>query len=200
MNRKRTRVILLVALALLLCGCASKPALSLPRDENGLLTGLHHAEIAVKDYGVISVELDADTAPITVTNFVDLAMSGFYDGLTFHRIIDGFMIQGGAPRAGGKPAAAIRGEFSENNVENGISHTAGTISMARAKDPNSATSQFFIMVGDALYLDGHYAGFGHVTAGQEVAQKIAGDARPTDNNGTIPAAQQPVIESVKIID
>ena len=167
-----------------------------------LLSGMHHAEITIRDYGVIKVELDADEAPITVTNFVELAQSGFYDGLTFHRIIDGFMIQGGDPTGTGTGGSnkKIKGEFSQNGVENNISHTEGVISMARAQNPDSATSQFFITVADAVYLDSAYAAFGHVTEGLDIAKKIAADARPTDANGTIRPEEQPVIESIVIID
>ena len=162
---------------------------------------LYHAEITVKNYGTIKLELDAETAPITVANFVELAKSGFYDGLTFHRIIDGFMIQGGAANASSKiKPKTIKGEFSANGVENPIKHVEGVISMARAKDMNSASSQFFIMVGAAPHLDGNYAAFGHVTEGLEIVKKIAKDAKPTDNNGTIPADQQPVIEKIVITD
>ena len=166
------------------------------------LTGTHHAEIVVKDYGDIEVELDADTAPVTVTNFVKLVQENFYDGLTFHRIMDGFMIQGGDPEGTGRGGAdeTIKGEFSNNGVENDISHTRGTISMARSTDPDSASSQFFIVQADAVYLDGDYAGFGHVTSGMDVVDKICQDAKPTDDNGTIPAEEQPVIESIRMID
>ena len=164
--------------------------------------GIHHAEIEIKDYGTVSVELDGDTAPITVQNFMDLANAGFYDGLTFHRIIDGFMIQGGDPNGDGTGGADtnITGEFAMNGYENNIAHTKGVISMARAQDPDSASSQFFIMVADAPHLDGQYAAFGHVTDGQDVVDKIAADAKPLDDNGTIAPEDQPVIESVKIID
>ncbi len=131
-------------------------------DTSKELTGIDHAEIEVKDYGTIDVELDADTAPITVTNFVKLAQEGFYDGLTFHRIMDGFMIQGGDPNGDGTGGSEenIKGEFSNNGVDNDISHTRGTISMARASDPDSASSQFFIVQADSTFLDGDYAGFG----------------------------------------
>ena len=171
-------------------------------DTSEELTGTHHAEIIVKDYGTIDVELDADTAPITVTNFVKLAQEGFYDGLTFHRIMDGFMIQGGDPNGNGTGVSDenIKGEFSNNGVENDISHTRGTISMARANDPDSGSSQFFIVQSDSTFLDGDYAGFGHVTSGMDIVDKICKDAKPTDNNGTIPADEQPVIETVKITD
>ena len=148
------------------------------------------------------MELNADAAPVTVENFMKLAKSGFYNGLTFHRIIDGFMIQGGDPEGTGRGGSKdkIKGEFSSNGVNNPISHVKGVISMARSQDPDSASSQFFITVADATYLDGSYAAFGTVTGGMEVAEKIASDAKPTDNNGTIPAGQQPVIESIVITD
>lgn len=163
-----------------------------------LLSGTHHAEIQVKDYGTITVELDADTAPITVTNFVNLAKDGFYDNLTFHRIMDGFMIQGGDPNGDGTGGAdqTIKGEFSSNGVENEISHTRGTISMARAQDPDSASSQFFIVQEDSDYLDGNYAAFGHVTSGMEIVDQICKDVPVEDDNGTVKAENQPVIEKI----
>ena len=166
-----------------------------------LLSGTHHAEIQVKDYGTITVELDADTAPITVTN-VNLAKDGFYDNLTFHRIMDGFMIQGGDPNGDGTGGAdqTIKGEFSSNGVENEISHTRGTISMARAQDPDSASSQFFIVQEDSDYLDGNYAAFGHVTSGMEIVDQICKDVPVEDDNGTVKAENQPVIEKITITD
>jgi cyclophilin family peptidyl-prolyl cis-trans isomerase len=171
-------------------------------DTSEPLTGLHHAEIEVKDYGTIKVELDADTAPISVTNFVKLAQEHFYDGLTFHRIIDGFMIQGGDPEGTGRGGSdeTIKGEFSENGVKNDISHERGVISMARSSDPDSASSQFFIVQSDSTYLDGQYAAFGHVTEGMDIVDQICKDAKPTDNNGTISADEQPVMTSVTVID
>ena len=167
-----------------------------------LLSGTHHAEIQVKDYGTITVELDADTAQITVTNFVNLAKDGFYDNLTFHRIMDGFMIQGGDPNGDGTGGAdqTIKGEFSSNGVENEISHTRGTISMARAQDPDSASSQFFIDQEDSDYLDGNYAAFGHVTSGMEIVDQICKDVPVEDDNGTVKAENQPVIEKITITD
>ena len=161
------------------------------------------AEITVQDYGVIKLELDRGTAPITVDNFVKLARSGFYDGLTFHRIMDGFMIQGGDPLGNGTGGSSetIKGEFAANGVANNISHVKGTISMARASgNMDSASSQFFITVDDATFLDGQYAAFGHVIEGIEVVEKIAKDAKPVDNNGTIPKDQQPVITSIVITE
>lgn len=165
-------------------------------------SGKHHVAITVRDYGTITVELGADAAPITVQNFLDLAGSGFYDGLTFHRIIEGFMIQGGDPEGTGMGGSGktIKGEFSANGVENPLSHTRGAISMARSSAMDSASSQFFIVQKDSTDLDEQYACFGYVTDGMDVVDAIAADAQPTDDNGTIPADQQPVIESVKVLD
>lgn len=165
-------------------------------------SGKHHVAITVRDYGTITVELDADAAPITVQNFLDLADSGFYDGLTFHRIMEGFMIQGGDPEGTGMGGSdkTIKGEFSANGVENPLSHTRGAISMARSSAMDSASSQFFIVQKDSTFLDKQYACFGYVTNGMDVVDAIAADAQPTDGNGTIPADQQPVIESVKVLD
>ncbi len=171
-------------------------------EDTELLTGLHHVTIDIQDYGTISLELDADTAPISVTNFINLAKNGFYDGLTFHRIISGFMIQGGDPKGNGTGGSdqTIKGEFSENGVENNISHVRGTISMARANDPDSASSQFFIVHEDSTFLDGQYAAFGHVTDGMDVVDAICENTPVQDNNGTVKAADQPVITSVTVID
>lgn len=166
------------------------------------LTGKHHAEITIKDYGEIDVELDADAAPITVTNFVKLVQEGFYDGLTFHRIMDGFMMQGGDPLGNGTGGSeeTIKGEFSQNGVDNDLSHTRGAISMARSSAPDSASSQFFIVQSDSTFLDGQYAVFGYVTEGMEIVDEICKVAQPIDDNGTIPSEEQPVIETIKIVD
>ena len=166
-----------------------------------MLEGKVNAEIVVKDYGTIKLELDADVAPITVTNFIDLVKDKFYDGLTFHRIMDGFMIQGGDPEGNGTGGSknTIKGEFSSNGVENNISHKRGVISMARSQDNNSASSQFFIVQEDSTFLDGQYAAFGKVTKGMDVVDKIAKDAEPIDDNGTIPKDEQPVIEKIRVV-
>lgn len=165
-------------------------------------TGTHHAEMVVKDYGTVKMELYADIAPITVANFAKLVNEGFYNGLTFHRIMSGFMIQGGDPLGNGTGGSdeEIKGEFALNGVENSISHTRGTISMARASAYNSASSQFFIMNQDYTGLDGAYAAFGKVTDGMEVVDKICENVIPVDNNGTVLKNEQPVIESIKLID
>lgn len=132
-------------------------------------------EIEMENGGVIRLELDATAAPLTVANFEKLVKEGFYDGLIFHRVIEGFMIQGGDPLGNGMGGAKdnIKGEFLMNGVRNPISHRRGVISMARAQDPNSASSQFFIMHQDGTFLDGQYAAFGHVVEGMDVVDEIA---------------------------
>jgi len=159
------------------------------------------AVITVKNYGEIQLELYYSVAPITVTNFVKLANSGFYDGLTFHRIIKDFMIQGGDPEGTGMGGSKdnIYGEFSANGFQNNISHKRGVISMARlGNDMNSATSQFFIVHKDSPHLDGQYAAFGKVIKGIEVVDKLA-DTPSDSYSGAVEKANQPVIESIKII-
>ncbi len=171
-------------------------------DPADLLDGLHHIEIEISGYGVIALELDADTAPVSVTNFISLAREGFYDGLTFHRIIDGFMIQGGDPLGNGTGGSetTIKGEFSSNGVKNGISHKRGVISMARSRNPDSASSQFFIVHKDSTFLDGEYAAFGHVTEGIEIVDAICKDTAVQDDDGTVASADQPVIKAIRVID
>ncbi|MBR3161621.1 MAG: peptidylprolyl isomerase [Bacilli bacterium] len=185
------KIILVIVCVLLLCGCGEKKEVT----EN------YKIEIDVKDYGVIKASLDGESAPITVDNFVKLVKDGFYDGLTFHRIIEGFMIQGGDPNHDGTGGSdeTIKGEFKNNGVNNDLSHTRGAISMARSSDMNSASSQFFIVQKDSEYLDGDYAVFGYVTEGMDIVDKIVKDAKPTDDNGTIKYEEQPVINSIKVV-
>ncbi len=199
-------MILMVTIVLAGCGTAntagSGDAGSAASDDKST-TGKHHVEINVRDYGTIKAELDADEAPITVANFLKLAGDGFYDGLTFHRIIPGFMIQGGDPNGDGTGGSEeeIQGEFEQNGVKNTISHVRGTISMARAEKFNSASSQFFIVHQDSTYLDGQYAAFGRVTEGMEIVDKICEETPITDEaQGTVAPDDQPQIESVKVID
>lgn len=159
-------------------------------------------EMNITDYGKIVLELDRDNAPITVDNFVKLANEKFYDGLTFHRIINNFMVQGGDPLKNGTGGSknTIKGEFSSNGVNNKISHKRGVISMARSQDMNSASSQFFIMHKDNTSLDGNYAAFGKVISGIEIVDKIEESVSSLgDENGLIPVDKQPVIEYIKII-
>lgn len=197
---KKWKYILAVTLfaALAFTGCKEKEAKSETRE----IEGTYEIEIIVEDYGTIKAKLDEEAAPITVANFVGLAKEGFYDGLTFHRIIDGFMIQGGDPNGNGTGGSdtQIKGEFSANGVENPLSHTRGAISMARAQDYDSASSQFFIVQKDSTYLDGQYAVFGYVTEGMEIVDAICKETAVTDRNGTVEEGQQPVISSIKVTE
>ncbi len=199
---KKLLALSLCVAAVILVSCAGKNKSEETKPDEALLNGLHHAEIEIKDYGMIKLELDADTAPITVTNFVNLAKSGFYDGLTFHRIISGFMIQGGDPNGNGTGGSGknIKGEFLKNGVENNIEHVRGVISMARSNQNDSASSQFFIMHKDAPHLDGMYAAFGHVTSGIEIVDKICEETPVTDANGTVLKENQPVITKITVTD
>lgn len=207
--RKLLSICLAALLVLSLAGCGKTSVVGITTtskapaaNEESQGVGTHHAEIEIQDYGTITVELDGDAAPITVQNFMDLANAGFYDGLTFHRIISGFMMQGGDPNGNGTGGSenTIKGEFSANGVENPLSHTRGAISMARAQAPDSASSQFFICHADSTFLDGQYACFGYVTDGMDVVDAVCEAAKPTDDNGTIPAEAQPVITSIRITD
>ena len=166
-----------------------------------LLSGKYYAEMEVKDYGTVTLELDADIAPITVTNFVNLVKGGFYDGLTFHRIIDGFMVQGGDPEGTGFGGSkeTITGEFAANGIKNEISHVRGVISMARSENYNSASSQFFIMHQDRTSLDGQYAAFGRVISGMEVIDELVKVPVEENSDGAVLKENQPIIEKIEII-
>lgn len=191
---------LLLIIVLLITGC-NNPFVRKNQKED-YLTGKINVLITVKDYGNIRLELDADNSPITVTNFINLVNKKFYDGLTFHRIIKGFMIQGGDPNHNGTGGSdkTIKGEFSENGITNNISHKRGVISMARSNDMNSASSQFFIVHEDSTFLDGKYAAFGKVLEGMDVVDKIAETVKTTDDNGTVEFENQPVIESIRVVE
>ena len=151
-------------------------------------------EITMENGKTIRIELDAEAAPITVENFTKLVKQGFYDGLTFHRIIPGFMIQGGCPKGNGTggPGWTIKGEFSGNGVKNDLKHTRGVLSMARSMMPDSAGSQFFIMHEDAPHLDGQYAAFGKVIDGMEVVDEIAEVATDYNDKPTTPQVMKKV--------
>ena len=195
--RKFIAVLLSVICCISLLGCQKEET-----DNTEYLSGFHHVEIDVDGYGTLILELDADTAPITVTNFINLASEGFYDGLTFHRVIPEFMIQGGDPSGDGLGGAksTIKGEFADNGTSNDISHTRGTISMARnSSSMDSASSQFFIVQKDSTHLDGSYAAFGHVTEGIEIVDEICAKT-PFGENGAVLSANQPVITSIRVID
>ena len=166
------------------------------KEENKIMV-----EITMKDGGKMQLELYPDVAPATVENFVKLVNDGFYDGLTFHRSRNGCMSQGGDPEGTGMGGSkdTIKGEFKQNGVQNDLKHTRGVISMARSQNPNSASSQFFIMHDDAPYLDGQYAAFGKMVSGFEELDKLA-ETPVQDGNGTVAKGDQPQIETIKIID
>ena len=168
-----------------------------PKDNvSGALSATPIVEITMQDGGVIRLQLDREQAPITVENFLTLAEKGFYDGLTFHRIVPGFVIQGGDPEGTGRggPGHNIKGEFTSNGWSNTISHQPGVISMARSGQPDSAGSQFFIVVGDATFLDGDYAGFGIVIEGMDVVEGIVGVPRNKET-----PVEPVVMETVRVI-
>ncbi|MBR6667019.1 MAG: peptidylprolyl isomerase [Clostridia bacterium] len=203
----KRNLILVIAAVLAVAAVALWAVLGGDRNPGGrpagdYLTGKHYVQIEVQDYGVITAELDADAAPITVTNFVNLVNQGFYDGLTFHRIIAGFMIQGGDPLGNGLGGSdeKIWGEFAANGWDNPIKHERGVISMARSSAPDSASSQFFIMHQAAPQLDGSYAAFGRVLTGMEVVDAICQNTPVVDGNGTVASGHAPVITSIKVIE
>ena len=169
------------------------------QDEDKYSKGTHHAQITIKDYGTINVELYADIAPITVANFAKLVNEGFYNGLTFHRIISGFMIQGGDPNGNGTGGSDenIKGEFAQNGFKNTLKHSRGVLSMARSMMPDSAGSQFFIMHEDAPHLDGSYAAFGKVLEGMEVVDYIARVATDFSDRPLTPVVMKKVTVDTK---
>ena len=155
--------------------------------------------LTLENNQIINIELFPEIAPNTVGNFISLVSEGYYNGLIFHRVIDGFMIQGGDPKGDGTGGSkeTIKGEFSDNGVKNPLSHTRGALSMARSQDNDSASSQFFIVQSDSTYLDGQYAVFGYVYEGMDIVDQICKDVKVEDNNGTVKKENQPVIESIR---
>ena len=200
--KKLLKVLLVLMTVVSIAGCSSKTTTEKATKKTKTLSGNYQVEIKVKDYGTIYAEIDADTAPITVTNFVKLSKEKFYDDLTFHRIIDGFMIQGGDPKGDGTGGSkeTIKGEFSDNGVKNPLSHTRGALSMARSQDNDSASSQFFIVQSDSTYLDGQYAVFGYVYEGMDIVDQICKDVKVEDNNGTVKKENQPVLNQFVVKD
>ena len=181
-----------------LCGCES----GLPYEKEAKLYGTHTAIMTVKDFGEVKIELYGDIAPVTVANFVRLIDKGFYDGLTFHRAIEGYMIQGGDPNGDGtgNSAPRIYGEFKNNRFENSLSHTRGVISMARSRDYNSASCQFFIMLGDETRLDGDYAAFGKVVEGMDVIDAVMASIKTVGTNGEIISDDKPISEKKTMLE
>ena len=190
---KKAVSIVMSAVLILLCfaSCGSKG-----------MKGTHHAEMVIKNYGTVKIELYGDQAPLTVENFVNLCNKGFYIGLTFHRYVKDFVLQGGDPEGTGLGGceSSVKGEFSANGVKNTIKHKKGVISMARNQfDFNSASSQFFICLKNSCSddLDGQYAAFGKITEGMDIIDKLCADLTESD---CLPKDQQPVIETIKVID
>lgn len=171
-----------------------------PYDE-GFDSGIHHAVLEVEDFGTVELELNATNTPVTVSNFAHLCNEKFYDGLTFHRIIKDFMVQGGDPDGNGSGGSDpnILGEFSANGITNAIRHKRGVISMARSSLNDSGSSQFFIMHKDNESLDGQYAAFGRVTSGIEVIDQLA-ETPVEDDNGTVAPENQPKIKTIYMVD
>lgn len=199
--KKVKNIFLVLIITLLLTGCKSLFTYENAKIE--YLSGKHYVEMSIKDFGVIKMELDADTAPISVTNFINLVEEKFYDGNTLHRIYKDFVIQGGMDATGTHPN--IKGEFDANGVANDISHVRGTVSMARAGDTTSgfdtASTQFYIVLEDSTFLDHYYAGFGKVTEGMEVADKIAEKVTNVNANGEVlNEDDMPIIEYIKKIE
>ena len=194
---KRKILLTLILSVLLLSGCMSSK--DIDRKQKRIYDDQININIDIKNYGTISLELYPNLAPITVENFTKLIKEEFYNGSTFHRIIDGFMIQGGTSSTG-KTASYIKGEFSLNGVKNELKHERGVISMARADDYNSASSQFFIVQTTYPSLDGKYAAFGRVTNGIEIVDKICKDIKVEDNNGKVLKENQPIIERIYIVN
>ena len=197
MNKFKLLMILLVVF--LFTGC--KDPFTYHPDEVEYLKGLHYAEMKIKNYGILELELDADVAPITVTNFMDLVNNKYYDGLPIHRVQKNFVVQTG----NGAETKNIKGEFDANGKSNNISHKRGVISMARMGDMSSgydtASSQFFIMLQDNESLDHYYAAFGKVTKGMENLDKIAKDVKNTDEMVMILKEEEmPIIEYIKEIE
>lgn len=196
-QKKNLLVMMMLCMSILLAGCASPSSNGAANVEVQALQEHPIVTMNIKDYGTVTIELYPEKAPNTVNNFVTLANGGFYDGLTFHRIIEGFMIQGGDPEGigTGGPGYSIPGEFASNGyTENDLKHTKGVISMARSQSPDSAGSQFFIMSADSPHLDDKYAAFGEVTSGIEIIEAIEKVA----TNSMDKPLEDVVIESVTV--
>jgi peptidyl-prolyl cis-trans isomerase B (cyclophilin B) len=200
MKKIISSILCLAMMLVCFTACGDKTAPENDSDKNvNTSSGLHHVEMVIKDYGTIKLELNADEAPITVQNFIDLANDGFYDGIGFHRLDKDFVLQGGDPDGDGIGGSdkSIKGEFAANGVQNNISHKRGVISMARTGNPDSASSQFFICLEDSTFLDGNYAAFGYITEGMDIIDQVR-DTTP--ESGSISKDQQPVIETIRVID
>lgn len=190
--KKRIAMLLAVVMVLsVLCGCGGGKAWS----------GKHEVEIVVENYGAFTLEVDADAAPETASNFLNLVKKGFYDGLTVYRAISGFAIYAGDPNGNGTGTSGkyIYGEFISNGFNNTLSHVRGAVGMARGTLRDSASCQFFILQNDATYLDGDFAIFGKVVAGMDVVDSIGNGVQVIGSDGYIAESNQPAIKSAKVI-
>jgi len=189
-------ILILPIVMLLLVGCEDESVSDPDPEGNPII------EIEIEGHGTIVAELFPEYAPITVENFLNLIEEGFYDGLTFHRIMSGFMMQGGCPYGMGFGGSGehIVGEFASNGIDNPLRHTRGVLSMARSWEPDSASSQFFIMHRNESGLDGDYAAFGEVVEGMDVVDSVVESVTPLDNNGTIAEDEQPVIREIRLVN
>ena len=195
--KKRNILLIFIISLLLFSGC------SLFEAKNNLYNDIIRVNIEVKDYGTMEAELYPNIAPKTVDNFISLVKDGFYDGLTFHRVVSGFMIQGGDPTGTGSGGLnkTIKGEFQANGFDNALKHERGVISMARlGSDYNSASSQFFIVHETYPSLDGHYAAFGKVIKGIEIVDEIIKNTKVEDDNGKVLKENQPIINKIYIVE
>lgn len=192
MKRSLALLLALLTLLCLLSGCGGSKSWK----------GTHHAEIVVEEYGSITIEINADIAPITASNFLNLAKKGFYEGTSFYRVIDGFAIYGGDPNGNGTgtSGSTIEGEFTANGVANSLTNTRGAIGMARGTHYNSASCQFYILQSDATYLDGDFAVFGYVIEGINVVDQICAGTATTGSDGYVASANQPTIKEIKVLD
>ena len=193
MKYRKIFISVLLLIVLLSSGCNKKEE----KKDSNLLSGLHYIKMSIKDYGDIVFELDADNAPITVTNFIKLVNDKFYDGMSFNRIITNVMIQAGETD---KDYATIKGEFKDNGIDNKILHKRGTISMIRDEDYDSASTEFFITFIDSPSFDGKYAAFGRIIKGIDILYRLNTVEIIPDTNGLIGEKNRPLIESIRIID
>lgn len=194
---KKKLLACMTGMLLLLAGCTSEPESSNPDDNQNSQTAVADnagADASVSDENVIIITLYPDVAPITCENFETLVSDGFYNGLTFHRVVDDFMAQGGDPQGTGSggSASTIKGEFASNGVENNLSHQRGIVSMARTQVNDSASSQFFICYTDCSFLDGQYAAFGEVTQGMEVVDRFLEVPRSMGSDNAISSPNSPI--------
>ena len=194
--KKVLKILLCISLVFLCSSCLNK------EEDNHIYDKKIKVNIEMRDYGTINIELYPDVAPITVDHFIKLVKDGFYDGLTFHRVVSGFMIQGGDPTGTGNGGITdmIKGEFSLNGVENPLKHERGVVSMARGETYDSASCQFFIVHKTDPTLDGRYAAFGRVINGMDIVDRICNETKIENSYGSVSIENQPVINKIYVVE